>query len=244
MAASCKRCVILDHHKTAAEHLDSQPPCEGLEVHLDMNRCGATIALDYFKPSISAEQKRFFSYIEDSDLWRWALPESRAFYAGFISLQLEYDVNKNPAIFDQILALKTEAVISKGRIVLEHQQRTIHEALRTAFVVQLGGAAIGREPHGHGWGQALAVCVDADVARIRSELGNALADASSRRGLLSVGVVVYREAGMDDASMLKVSLRSLGDFDSSQVSKAFGGGGHFHASSFLLSAKDFDGWKM
>ena len=38
--------------------------------------------------------------VEDGDLWRWALPDSREFHAGVAALNLEYDVNKNPGIFD------------------------------------------------------------------------------------------------------------------------------------------------
>ena len=39
-------------------------------------------------------------FVEDGDLWRWALPDSREFHAGVAALNLEYDVNKNPGIFD------------------------------------------------------------------------------------------------------------------------------------------------
>lgn len=47
------RVILLDHHKTAFEMFDapdSQHP--NLDVQLDINRSGATIALDYFKPQV------------------------------------------------------------------------------------------------------------------------------------------------------------------------------------------------
>lgn len=237
----CKRCVVLDHHKTAAAELctPSTPLPPNLEVTFDMDRSGATIALDYFKPQqLTDDQLLFFKYIEDSDLWRWALPGSREFYAGLLSLQLEYDCRANPQIFDQLLALTPAEVISRGRIEMDRQQRCINDAIATAFVVNLGGG----KGSAKGWGQALAVNVTPAVARIRSELGNALADEASRRGLQPVGLVVYREPEMDDNDV-KVSVRSVGDFDTTAVSQAHGGGGHKNASSFLIDNKQFESWK-
>ena len=51
------RVILLDHHKTALEMFEapgSQHP--NLELHLDMSRSGATIALDYFKPNVRQVQ--------------------------------------------------------------------------------------------------------------------------------------------------------------------------------------------
>lgn len=56
VAAAAKRCVVLDHHKTSAAEL-TDPAIAGvdkLEVHFDMGRSGATVALDYFEPQVGA----------------------------------------------------------------------------------------------------------------------------------------------------------------------------------------------
>ena len=55
-------------------------------------------------------------YIEDGDLWRWALPQAKAFYAGLTALNLEYDANKNPEIFDKLLGLTSEQLIASVRV--------------------------------------------------------------------------------------------------------------------------------
>jgi nanoRNase/pAp phosphatase (c-di-AMP/oligoRNAs hydrolase) len=47
---------------------------------------------------------------------------------------------------------------------------------------------------------------------------------------------------MGDSTRVKVSLRSIGDEDTTVVSEAYGGGGHRNASSFLLDAAEFEGW--
>lgn len=44
--------------------------------------------------------------------------------------------------------------------------------------------------------------------------------------------------------MLKVSLRSIGDEDTTSISQAFGGGGHRNASSFMLNSAEFENWKV
>lgn len=47
------RVIVLDHHKTAIEMLTpSEAHCPNLDLQLDINRSGATIALDYFKPQV------------------------------------------------------------------------------------------------------------------------------------------------------------------------------------------------
>ncbi len=38
--------------------------------------------------------------VEDADLWRWTVEWSREFHSGLLALELEFDVRKNPAIFD------------------------------------------------------------------------------------------------------------------------------------------------
>lgn len=54
-------------------------------------------------------------YVEDGDLWRWQVPGSKEFYSGLSLLSLEYDVNKNPGIFDTLVQLDPEELISKVR---------------------------------------------------------------------------------------------------------------------------------
>lgn len=62
--------VVLDHHKTAAAAL------EGLDFCVfDMNRSGAGLAWDHFHGK--ASRPWIVDYVEDRDLWRFALPQSK-----------------------------------------------------------------------------------------------------------------------------------------------------------------------
>ena len=52
---------------------------------------------------------------------------------------------------------------------------------------------------------------------------------------------VCLQAGMG-AGMIKLSLRSLGEEDTTVVTQAFGGGGHRNASSCLVPESEFRRW--
>ena len=52
------------------------------------------------------------------------------------------------------------------------------------------------------------------------------------------------QEAMRDPSKIKVSLRSIGDEDTTQLSQHFGGGGHKHASSFIIDIQDFESWRL
>ena len=123
--------IILDHHKTALEELSNSDHEHSSNITklIDLKRSGATVAYSFFrekllKKSISLgynviefnswplgkltgkkeveRVSRLFNFIEDGDLWRWAVPDSKAFYYGLKNMNMEYNVNLNPCVFDQV----------------------------------------------------------------------------------------------------------------------------------------------
>lgn len=113
------RVVILDHHKTALSET-SLPPPDNVSKVIDMERSGATIAFDYFKDKLINNNNNhddcghlgvyervrpLFDYIEDGDLWRWRLLNSKAFNSGLKDMSIEYDVRSNPTLFQQVTLL-------------------------------------------------------------------------------------------------------------------------------------------
>lgn len=69
--------------------------------------------------------------------------------------------------------------------------KKIRGALATAGIVRLGGDT-GQQK---GYGKCLCVQASADsgLDKIRSSLGNALAEQSAGRGLRAMGLIAYRE---------------------------------------------------
>jgi nanoRNase/pAp phosphatase (c-di-AMP/oligoRNAs hydrolase) len=49
---------------------------------------------------------------------------------------------------------------------------------------------------------------------------------------------------MKDQSRYKISLRSIGEEDTTVISKSFGGGGHKNASGFTIDRNIFESWKV
>ena len=102
-----------------------------LILNIDMERSGATIARDYFALDLSinstgntdscggnsgggnsvggnsggnSDLGQLFAYIEDNDLWRHALPDTKAFSAGIKDYDFEFNVNINPSIFETLVS--------------------------------------------------------------------------------------------------------------------------------------------
>ncbi|KAG5397090.1 hypothetical protein IGI04_018904 [Brassica rapa subsp. trilocularis] len=186
----------------------------------------------------SLSQRRQCSHpcgIEDADIWKWELPGSKAFNSGIVDLGIEYDLNQNQTLFQKLLSLDHESVINRGRESLSRKHKLIQEALEQSYEIVLGG------DEEFGW--CLAVNAD-ENAELRSELGNQLAEKRKRMRLRGVGAVVYRVPELEDAAKLKISLRSVAEEDTTQVSQRFGGGGHKNASSLLLSSVELEQWKV
>ncbi|CAN6464095.1 unnamed protein product [Victoria cruziana] len=251
------RVVILDHHKTALEMFSKDDTfSQNIIKVIDMDRSGATIAFDFFveklreryKGSLSPDAHlvkllpetevsrvtQLFKYIEDADLWRWALPDSKAFSSGLKDIDLEYNYMLNPNLFGQLLSLDPSNIICQGKISLLHKQKLLDEALQSSYEISLGQGL-----HGN------CLAVDADsISNLRSELGNQLAVKSSVMKMRAIGAVVYRVPALENMHLLKISLRSVGSEDTTIISQEYGGGGHQNASSFMLNADEFERWKV
>ncbi|KAF3438340.1 hypothetical protein FNV43_RR21102 [Rhamnella rubrinervis] len=244
ISSKVSRVVVLDHHKTAVERLCGENCSVGENVMrvIDVTRSGATIAFDYFKERVGCEValgqfdrvRRLFEYIEDGDLWRWSLPNSKAFNSGLKDLNIEFDVGLNPKLFEQLLSLDLEDVISQGMTSLSKKQKLIDDVLSQSYEIALGGGA---------FGHCLAVNADS-ISELRSELGQQLATKSRNLKLRAIGAVVYRVPELENDQLLKISLRSVDSEDTTPISEEFGGGGHRNASSFMLSSMEFNQWKV
>ena len=89
-----------------------------------MGRSGATIAFDYFKQRAMEERllevagefervRRVFEYVEDGDLWRWGLQNSKAFSSGLKDMNLEFDVGLNPSYCKKLPSAALYVIVSQ-----------------------------------------------------------------------------------------------------------------------------------
>ncbi|KAH0913917.1 hypothetical protein HID58_028363 [Brassica napus] len=140
------------------------------------------------------------------------------------------------SLFQQLLSLDHDTVINKGKESLSRKRKLIQQALEQSYKIVLGGAD-------EEFGRCLAVNAD-EIAELRSELGNQLAEKSKNLELRGLGAVVYRVPELGDETKLKISLRSVEEEDTTVASQRFGGVGHKNASSFLLSSVELEQCKV
>jgi oligoribonuclease NrnB/cAMP/cGMP phosphodiesterase (DHH superfamily) len=201
LARQARSLLILDHHKTALEELGDLP-----FAHLDMHQSGAGLAWRHFHPQ--EPPPRLVLAVEDGDLWRHAMPETRAIY-----LRLSFE----PRTFENWSEIARQtasdggfrAFADEGRVLLEEREFQVERLLLERYEVVLEGET-GLAAQGE--------------AFYRSELGHRLAELSGTYGL----VWYPRDGGYH------VSLRSIGDYDVERLARRFGGGGHRNAAGFTL----------
>ena len=204
--------TVIDHHKSAMKDLTGQVFPRGVTVHFDMERSGAGMTWDYFHTD---PRPMLIHYIEDRDLWRWNLAESRevSAYIGLHSLSLE-SFYKLDADFTKDL----QGCKLKGSMLLTQQDKIAGKICSLAFERTL------QSPKG-----AVKVMF-INTSTLISEVGNELLKRHPHIDFV---------AGWFDKSMDQRvwSLRANNRFDCSVLAKAFGGGGHANAAGFTTSPK-------
>jgi oligoribonuclease NrnB/cAMP/cGMP phosphodiesterase (DHH superfamily) len=121
MALHAAHITLLDHHISAARQWTDAAPGPGIEVVFDMDRSGAQMAWDHFHPGVP--RPALIEHIADRDLWRFVLPDTKAFCAG-LSLQPTSFISWHAVAADPSKPLAT------GRIVLDVLQQQIDSVLR------------------------------------------------------------------------------------------------------------------
>ncbi len=119
----CPQLLVLDHHKSAQQDL------EGLEfARFDMQKSGARLAWEHWWPELPLPA--LLAYVEDRDLWRWALPDSRA-----VSLGLQ----SHPMSFELWDRLDPEELRTEGQAILRFQDQQVARAVSRARLTELAG---------------------------------------------------------------------------------------------------------
>ncbi|KAL0489722.1 hypothetical protein AKO1_011562 [Acrasis kona] len=242
--------MMLDHHKTAWEDIESlvqeNKVPHNFQYKFEKSMSGATVAYQFFDQKLHTtqgvhliEDEEQRNYIQDNDIWTKALPRTEGFQRGLELLELEYSTLKNDKIFETLLSLDVSELQDKGDKQLETDDRIINQRLDQSFKIVLGGSENKEK-----FGEALAVHIPSEERILLSKIGNRLSIKSRQQGLRGAAAVICEEPNMKDwETKYKISLRSLDQEDISIIAKTFGGGGHLNAASFILDRKTFnDEW--
>ena len=210
LAEVASQVVVLDHHVTARDRLASDTAftnaleAEGHLLHFDLEHSGAVLAWQYFRPD--EELPPLLQYVEDQDLWNWALPDSAAVNAAIASYPREFE------IWDRLAREPIESLVEQGRPILRANRMEVLRRLEHARPVALGTRRI----------EAV------NASTNRSQIGHQLAE----RALYGEPWgLVYRVEG----SEVFGTLYSIGELDVSKVALEYGGGGHKNASGFRVT---------
>lgn len=211
--------VVLDHHKTAQADLAPEgyslslemlrdPNQRGVFAHFDMNRSGASLTWDFCFPD--EPMPWLIRHIEDRDLWRMALPNTRK-----ISLLLRsypYDFDVWTKLCNGDAHSKSNALADATGIERFYDQK-LAEMVQTATL-----RAIGK------W-------KDVPVAHapyaFASDLAHEMLKVHPNAPFAAVVVDAY---GGRTYSLRSEDTRQ----DVSEVAKTFGGGGHRNAAGFRV----------
>jgi oligoribonuclease NrnB/cAMP/cGMP phosphodiesterase (DHH superfamily) len=149
-------------------------------------------------------------YVEDHDLWRFALIEHREF-----NVALHDEVPFDFVAWDNLIErLKDENnlinFIAKGALLAKFEDKIVNKIFSYREKVVFEGIE----------------CYAINASRYyRSILGNMLAELNESEGCPPLGIVYYRSNGR-----VNISLRSKNEVDVATIAAKFGGGGHKHAA--------------
>ena len=208
---SCKvdHIYIMDHHKTAQFLLNLN--INNVTVDFDNNMSGAMLTFDFFVDrGINPLNQELFEYVQDRDLWKWELPESKEVSA---ALALMVEKNSIESFRDAYWLFENndKAFKNTGTIALKTQQKQVSEKVDKCFDIKL-------------LGQHFKIINSTENV---SEIGNAICNK------YDMPSIMFFYTSLDTVVL---SFRSLDHLtDVSVIAKEFGGGGHYCASACEVS---------
>ncbi|MEK7554462.1 MAG: DHHA1 domain-containing protein [Patescibacteria group bacterium] len=205
------RVIAIDHHRMAEPSANLAD-----EKHFALNRSGAVLAWHYFHPK--KQVPLFLRYVEDVDLWKFSLPNTKVVSVLFELIPHEFKAwDRFVTNFEHPHIRKR--LIEKGKAMREYEEALMRRILTRAVRVT--------------WHRKTCYAVNSSI--FASELGHELALMSSSR----IGVVWHQFS-----QGLRVSLRSEGNVDVTRIARKYGGGGHRNAAGFLLKKGENLPWRV
>ncbi len=117
---------VIDHHASAAERLEGLP-----FVIFCAEKSGAVLAWEYFHDDLPVPE--LLLYVQDRDLWRWRLPESREVSAA-LALQ--------PFDFEVWAELEVGALRQDGRVAVKVVKSAAERQARKADWQEVAGVRV------------------------------------------------------------------------------------------------------
>ena len=179
---------------------------EPIVAFFDMHKSGARMAWEFCNPHDGMPM--LLAYVEDRDLWRFAMTATKAITAALRTYPQTFDVWHG-------LMSDTSSLITEGAAVLRGHEKTVGEIIRNRYWTEIAGV---RVPVVNVPYMFASDCAD---AMLKAEPDAPFCATWFRRGDGKIGY----------------SLRSSDDrMDVSEIAKRMGGGGHRNAAGFEAEA--------
>jgi oligoribonuclease NrnB/cAMP/cGMP phosphodiesterase (DHH superfamily) len=125
MARDAASLVVLDHHITAETTLADLP-----YAYFDLKKSGAVLGWEWAHDEPAPWLLR---YIQDKDLWHWALPNSREISAALASYPFEFE------LWDSFQQQELER---DGRAILRYENELVGKLASLAVPMQFEGVIV------------------------------------------------------------------------------------------------------
>ena len=125
IAARAASLLVLDHHITAQQALDGLP-----YAYFDQKKSGAVLAWEW---AHRTPVPWLLQYVQDKDLWHWALPASREINAALASYAYDFQ------IWD---GLRQEILEAEGRAILRYENELVGKIAAAATLAAFHGETI------------------------------------------------------------------------------------------------------
>ena len=125
MASETKELLVLDHHITAERTLDGFS-----NAYFDQTKSGAVLSWEWAHGTAAPW---LLQYIQDKDLWTWALPGSREINAALASYPFDFNV------WDRFAQSTLE---QEGRAILRYEHELVVKLAAQASMVDFQGVVV------------------------------------------------------------------------------------------------------
>lgn len=219
LAASARRVIVLDHHKTAEAELEGFLHLEaaggpflqryanrvigGVGVHFNMDKAGCRLAWEYcFGDEPMPE---WMECVEDRDLWRFNMR---------ITKEVSIAIRSMPRDFELWDMFDATTLANEGVAIRRYVDMIVGNICDTAFQEDVAGYRV-----------PVAACSYDFVSEVAHELLHRNPDAPFAACIVrSFDGTTYSLRSMDDR------------MDVSEVARSQGGGGHRNAAGFRVKA--------
>jgi len=201
--------LVLDHHITAQERLEADSAVSDVvtdsphRLVFDMNHSGAALAWQHFHPNQPVPD--LLRYVEDQDLWNWALEDSSEVNAAIASYPRRFEV------WSEMAARPIGELAREGAPIVRANRVEVERIVNRAAPLAIGARRV----------------ESVNSSTNRAAIGHAL---SERERYGESWGCVYRI----DGDRVHATLYSIGDFDVAEIATGLGGGGHKNAAGFSV----------